>query len=72
MENEDLATDLLDGVPAIAAFGGWSPRRTYYLAENELIPAFKIGKKWAARKSTLRQHIAKLEARHAEAEAGHA
>ena len=62
MENEDLATDLLDGVPAIAAFAGWSCRRTYYLVENELVPAFKIGKKWAARKSTLRRHIDNLEA----------
>ena len=66
LENEDLATDLLDGVPAIAAFAGWSRRRTYYLVENDLVPAFKIGKKWAARRSTLRRHIAKLEAKHAE------
>ena len=62
MENEDLATDLLDGVPAIAAFGGWSQRRTYYLVENDLIPAFKIGKKWAAKKSSLRRHLNELEA----------
>jgi hypothetical protein len=60
--NEDLAGDLLDGVPAIADFGGWKKRRTYYLLENKLIPAFKIGKKWTARKSTLRRHLEGLEA----------
>jgi hypothetical protein len=59
---DDLANDLLEGVPAIAAFSGWSTRRTYYLAENKLIPAFKLGEKWAARKSTLRKHIEGLEA----------
>ena len=58
---DDLANVLLEGVPAIAAFSGWSRRRTYYLAENKLIPAFKIGEKWAARKSTLRKHIESLE-----------
>jgi len=64
MGNEDLADDLLDGVPAIAAFAGWSRRRTYYLAENKLIPTFKLGEKWAVRKSTLRKHLEKLEANH--------
>ena len=62
MEKEDLATDLLDGVPAIANFGGWTTRRAYYLVENKLIPAFKLGNKWAARKSTLRRHCERLEA----------
>ena len=62
MERQDLATDLLDGMPAIAKFYGCSERRGYYLAENRLIPAFKVGEKWCARKSTLRAHIEKLEA----------
>ena len=62
MERQDLATDLLDGMPAIAKFYGCSERRGYYLAENKLIPAFKVGEKWCARKSTLRAHIDNLEA----------
>jgi hypothetical protein len=62
MENHDLADDLLDGVPAIAAFTGWSQRQIYHLAEKGKLPLFKIGdRKWQARKSTLRQHIANLE-----------
>ena len=52
MESE-LAADLLDGMPAIAKFYGCTERRGYYLAENKLIPAFKVGEKWCARKSTL-------------------
>jgi hypothetical protein len=67
MENEALANDLLDGVAAIAAFTGWPQRRVYYLAERGLLPLFKIGdRKWQGRKSTLRHHIAKLEAKHAD------
>ena len=63
MKDEVLADDLLDGVTEIAAFLGWTARRTYYAAEHRIIPVFKMGeRKWCARKSTLRQHIADLEA----------
>jgi hypothetical protein len=65
MEVEAFGADLLDGMPAIARYYGCSERRGYYLAENKLIPAFKVGDKWCARKSTLRKHIEKLEASHA-------
>jgi hypothetical protein len=64
MQNEDLADDLLDGVTEIAAFLGWTERRTYYAAERRIIPAFKMGeRKWCARKSTLRRYVDELEAR---------
>jgi len=62
MEDQDLAADLLDGMPAIAKFYGCTERRGYYLVENKLIPAFKVGDKWCVRKSTLKAHIEKLEA----------
>ena len=59
----DLASDLLDGVTEIAKFTGLTERRVYHLAENGLLPMFKIGdRKWQARKSTLRRHIEGLEA----------
>ncbi|GAB4240838.1 MAG: hypothetical protein Kow0032_28690 [Methyloligellaceae bacterium] len=48
-----LADDLLKGVPEIARYTGDSERRVYHLAERGLIPAFKIGAKWHARKSQL-------------------
>jgi hypothetical protein len=38
MESQDLASDLLDGVTAIAQFTGWRERRVYYLAERGLLP----------------------------------
>jgi hypothetical protein len=57
MEAQDLADDLLSGVPAIAEFTGWPERRVYYLAEKELIPLFKVGDRWCGRKSTLRRHL---------------
>lgn len=68
MENEALAADLLDGVAEISAFTGLPVRRIYYLAENGRLPLFKLGdRKWQGRKSTLRQHMAELEAKHGEA-----
>jgi len=68
METEALAADMLDGVAQISEFTGLTQRRVYYLAERGLLPLFKIGdRKWQGRKSTLRQHMAKLEARQAEA-----
>jgi hypothetical protein len=66
METDDLANDLLDGVPAIAKFTGWRKRRVYYLAEKKLIPLAKVGDRWTGRKSTLRRHISDLEAGNAE------
>jgi len=62
--NDKLADDLLDGVPAIAEFTGWSQRQVYYMAERGLLPLFKVSeRKWSGRKSTLRKHIDALEAR---------
>ena len=61
--------DVLDGVPEIANFlfphmagTAKARRRTYYLCENHMIPAFKHGDRWHARKGKLRAHYARLEA----------
>jgi hypothetical protein len=61
-----LADDLLEGVGKIARFTGLKPRRVFYLAEGGRLPLFKIGNRWCARKSTLIEHIAKLERGEAE------
>jgi hypothetical protein len=58
---ESLASDLLEGVQKIARYTGLKPRRVFYLAEGGRLPVFKIGNRWCARKSTLIEHIAKLE-----------
>ena len=60
-QKENLSNDLMEGVPAIADFYGAKERRVYYLLERGQIPAFKVGNRWCARKSTLLKHIAALE-----------
>lgn len=56
-----LADDLLDGADEISRFTGWSKRRVFYLLEQGQLPGFKVGSKWCARRSTLTDHIARLE-----------
>lgn len=63
-----IADDLLVGAEAIAleAFGSEKhKRRVYHLAERGELPVFYLGSLIAARKSTLRQHIAEREAAYA-------
>ena len=60
----ELSTDMLKGVSAIAEWRGDNERRTYYLLEKKLIPGFKIGSVWHARKSTM---LADIERREQEA-----
>jgi hypothetical protein len=55
-----IADDKLSGVQAISAFINESPRRTYYLLENGLIPAGKLGATWVGSKRTIRQHYERL------------
>ncbi len=59
----ELADDLLSQAEQIGEFIGEDERRTYRLLETGQIPGFKMGGRWYARKSTLLEHIAKLEAR---------
>jgi hypothetical protein len=62
MMSEVLSDDLLDGANEIAEFIGCSSRRAFYLLEKKLIPGFKLGHRWTARKSRLRRHFEELEA----------
>jgi hypothetical protein len=57
MAATDLAGDILEGVPAISRFTGIPPTRVYCLCDHELLPAFKIGTKWCALKSELRDAL---------------
>ncbi len=58
----ELSEDLMEGVAAISEFHGTSTRRGFYLVQRGMIPAFKIGNVWYARKSTCLAHIVRLEA----------
>ena len=71
VETEDIGRDLLDGAREIGVELDWmkpngqvNERRVYYALERGYIPAFKIGKKWCARRSEL---AARLTARKAKA-----
>ena len=58
----DLADDLLKGVRRIGLFLNEPDRRIRYMAEQNQLPVFKIGRCMYGRKSTLTKHIEKLEA----------
>ncbi|UPJ99465.1 helix-turn-helix domain-containing protein [Bradyrhizobium sp. 172] len=56
-----LADDLMIGAKPIATELGVPLRQAFYLLETGKIPGFKIGAKWAARKSTLKAFVDNLE-----------
>jgi hypothetical protein len=60
--SDRYADDVVRGLIAIAAYLNEKPRRAHYLCEHGLIPAYQIGNRWEMRKSTHREHIARLEA----------
>lgn len=53
MEKQVNNGDLLMGANAIAAFLGITPRQTYRLVYDAILPTFKLGGTLAARRSTL-------------------
>ena len=53
-----LEHDLVWGVSGIAKEINRSPRQTFHLLENGRIPARKIGARWCATRSALRQFFA--------------
>ena len=59
----NIADDTLRGAKAIADYTGDDVRRTNYLLERGLLPAFKIGDRWCMRKS---KYLAMIEASEAE------
>lgn len=70
--DDDLAGDLLTTDLAIAQFLGKSRRQVQWMLQNGHLPvAFKIGKFWCVRKSSIRRYLEELE-RAAEAEAANA
>ena len=62
MVEPELSDDLIESANSIAAFLNIPTRRAFYLLERGYLPAFKIGARWTARKSTLVAHIKRLEA----------
>jgi len=58
----DTVSDLLHGVPAIAAHLNMTAKQVYHLHGNGQLPTFKIGKTVCARRSTLAKHFEAQEA----------
>jgi hypothetical protein len=56
--SDNLAADLLWGGKEISDFLGVPPRKAYWMLEQKLIPARKIGDKWVASRRALREHLA--------------
>jgi hypothetical protein len=53
----DLADDMLNGVPEIAAFTKQPERRVYVLLNRGILPGWKYGNIWHSLKSSIRADI---------------
>lgn len=60
IEDNAVADDKLKGVRRIARFIGETERVTYYLLEQAVIPAGKLGRSWIASKKALRAHFERI------------
>ncbi len=60
--NDNLATDLLRGADAIAAYLGFPRRAIYHAVSKGHLPHFRVGETVCARRSTLAAWIAAQEA----------
>jgi hypothetical protein len=56
-KSEDLADDLVWGLPGIGKVIGRDPRQTFHMANAGQIPARKVGGRWCASRSALRRHF---------------
>ena len=57
---EEIREDLLKGVRKIARFIGEDERAANHLLATGQLPAGKMGGRWIASKTALRQHFQKL------------
>ncbi len=53
--------DLLTGAEEIAEFLNCNTRRAFHLLEKGILPGFKLGKRWCARRSTLTRFFEERE-----------
>ncbi len=53
--------DLLTGAEEIAEFLNCNTRRAFHLLEKGIVPGFKLGKRWCARRSTLTKFFEERE-----------
>ncbi|MGO4666585.1 DNA-binding protein [Bosea sp. 2RAB26] len=60
-ENDNVASDILRGADAIAAFLGLPRRAVYHAASKGSLPVFRLGECILARKTTLLAWIVEQE-----------
>jgi hypothetical protein len=60
--SDEFTNDVLRGVKEIAAYRREPERRTHYLLEKRLLPAYQVGRIWEMRKSTHDRMVAEREA----------
>jgi hypothetical protein len=60
-EQIPLSEDMIEGADAIAREINTKTDRATRLLEGGILPGFKLGGRWHARRSTLRSHIERLE-----------
>jgi hypothetical protein len=64
--DESLASDLIYGAKVIGEYVGADARQANYMLETGKLPGFKLGNKWVARKSALKERFQSLEKEHFE------
>jgi hypothetical protein len=57
----NYADDKLRSIREIAEYLDETERRTHYLCQKRLIPAYQVGNRWEMRRSTYLAFIEKLE-----------
>ena len=64
MMDDRIKNDFLHGAKPIADELGLTRRQIYHAADHGLLPIFRMGKTLCAHRSSLREHLARLEAGH--------
>jgi hypothetical protein len=60
MTEKPIGDDLIWGAEAIAAEINRTPRQTFHMLENGLLPAGKVGEKWVGSRTTIRAALLKI------------
>jgi hypothetical protein len=55
-KNQPSPSDIVWGARAIGQVINRSERETYFLLENDLLPAVRVGRKWSASRARLIAH----------------
>ena len=60
MNAQNLADDIITGVPAISRHLGWGRSKTYHAIYEKRIPVGRMGSSYVASKAALAKHFEKI------------